>query len=597
MWYSEVGIYLGELRNGYIGFISNPDLEDQRVNFYLIVYFPSEVSKDQQHQKIELIKNKIKKRSQGIKSLNDLEEFLNDVIREGDFPTICSIACAYLTNEGIVYLKTIGEGIIYLYRQGRLVKLINGEKSASGYVKEGDYLILTIVNFIKRFEEKKIKKIIDNNSPNKIVELFNQEVLFERDNLDLGAIFLKFFLFKDNGENSDFSINKEEDRDIQKNNNRLFLLSNLIQKCIHLSKEKRLTFFVTIIICFILFWSVLSGYQRRQIEINNKKIKQVRELINQKLNQAEDVAFLNIEQARALVEEAKGDLNELKKELKISKNKKNTQIEDLENLIREKENKIVKKEEKNYTEFYDLAVDDQNAKINKVTLDEENLLILDNDNGVVYSLSLTKKSLNKIRNKEIKNSLFITGYEGKIFFYVKDKGIYQIDEQEKIKKVLEKDPDWGEIGAIFSYNKNLYLVDKKKNQIYKYLPTEVGYGSKNNYLKSPSDSLFDINSVAVDGSIYLGFSKYILKFTLGEKDEFFNDFPNENLKIKKIYTDKNLERVFVWDQNEGKVYLMTKNGRYEKQIESLIFKQAKDFVVHQDKVYLILGKKIYQVTW
>ena len=77
----------------------------------------------------------------------------------------------------------------------------------------------------------------------------------------------------------------------------------------------------------------------------------------------------------------------------------------------------LKKEEKKYTEFFDLTVDDKNAKGNKLYLNDDRLLVSDKTRGVLYEFSLDKKSLDKNQSNEIKKSTLVALSEEKKYFY------------------------------------------------------------------------------------------------------------------------------------------------------------------------------------
>jgi exopolysaccharide biosynthesis predicted pyruvyltransferase EpsI len=67
----------------------------------------------------------------------------------------------------------------------------------------------------------------------------------------------------------------------------------------------------------------------------------------------------------------------------------------------------------------------------------------------------------------------------------------------------------GRIGDLAIYNGNIYLLDKGKNKIYKYLAGEEEFSNKIDYLKSgESTVLKEATSLAIDSSIYIGFPNY-----------------------------------------------------------------------------------------
>ena len=358
----------------------------------------------------------------------------------------------------------------------------------------------------------------------------------------------------------------------------------------NLSYKKAITYFFLLIIFLIFIWSVFLGYQRRYEKEINKKIEQAEREILNKISQAEEISFLNMNQAKKLIENANNQLNNLKKEIK----KKNIKIDQIEKKIIEKENEIIKKETKSYQEFYDLSFDRKEAIGDKFFLESDFLFIIDKKAGVIYKLSLEKKSLEKFIDENIKKAKIISSYDKKIYFFVDSEGVYELNNLGKIKKIIENDKEWGEIVDMSTYNGNIYLLDIKKDEVYKYLPTDKGFSEKKSYFKKgEAVDLTDANSLAIDSSLYISFSKSIIKLNIGVKESFKNNFPNDDYQIKKVYTNKEIPKVYVWDKKNGLIYILTKNGDYQEQISSEIIKSANDFVVYKNKIFFLNNNKIY----
>ena len=334
------------------------------------------------------------------------------------------------------------------------------------------------------------------------------------------------------------------------------------------------------------------GMKRRNETEANKKIKSTKELITLKLDQAEEVAFLNLDRSLVLISEAKEEVEKLKKQLGKQKEKK---VEELEQLIKEKEGKIVKKEEKNYEEFYDLTLDSKGAKGDKLYLEKENVSIVDKGKGTVYILSLSKKSLDKKSAAEIKKASLVSMYQDYVLFFVAGEGVYKTSTDGKTKKAIENDKDWGSISDMWIYNGNVYLLDTVKGDIYKYLVAESGYSAKSSYLKGEAGSIKGANSFAIDSSIYVGLDDSIMKYTAGGRDEFSTSWPEKNVKLTKIFTSAEVEKIYGWDKTNEAIYILGKNGTYERQINSSILAKASDFVVFKEAVFVLAGEKIYKI--
>lgn len=505
---------------------------------------------------------------------------IDQEIKSANFPVSFDFAAVYLI-ENKLLIKTVGSSVIFIKRQNNFAKLISGNNIAAGFVNDDDNFLLTTDDFLLSLGgEKEIGDIVKKNKDNLIDELNNR---FGVDIDKKIAIFM--------------SVRKELDDGkiiFEKNKNPIFeKFKNYWTKRQIYSKNKKSTLIIVLLIAVIFIWSVGLGYKRKTEALLEKKITQAKELIVQKTDQAEEVALINLPRAQILIKEASDILKKLKNEIKDAKRK---DIGELEEIINNKEALIVKKEEKNYEEFFDLTIDNESAKGSQVYLDKDKLLILDKEKSTIFSLSLEKKSLTKNTYPEIGSAELIAGYEDAVYFF-NSSGIYKIENDGKPTKEIDKDKDWGEIKDMNAFNGNLYLLDKSNDEIYKYVPAETGYSEKSSYFKAgQAVGLDSANSFTIDLSLYIGFKDYIFKFTSGLRDGFKTDYPEEGVNLTKIFTDKNLEKIYAWDKSKGIIYILAKDGTYEKQIKSKILSTCNDMVVFNDDIYLIVKSKIFRIN-
>lgn len=563
MFKQDVGFYLGrEKPDGFSGFVDEN-------NLFLTVEIETGITPDRGRELTAYIREKISVIK--IENLQQFDVFISNVIKEKNLPSGFSLSAGYLKGN-IFYLKTVNQGKVYIRRNNKLVLLIETDKTASGYILEEDVFIFTFNRFIKLLgEESGLNKKFDHRPISDIIDEITPELL-ELDDQGTAALFLKL---------------KKIEEEITRVND--FSLKDFYQR---FGQQKTLTFITVFVLGIILFWSVGLGYIRRSQENNQKKIDLTKDLISQKLSQAEEVSFLNMSSALNLITDSKV---EVKKLAPLRSTNFARQIKEIEQLILNTENKILKKEEKKYSEFFDLTVDDKDAKGNKLYLDDGRLLVSDKTRGVLYELSLDKKSLDKDQSNEIKKSTLIALFKEKKYFYVGGEGVYQIING-KINKAIENDKSWGNILDLAVFNGNIYLLDQEKNQIYKYMVAELGFGDKILYFQpGQTINLSSINSFSIDGSVYLAGDSVMFKFTSGLQDAFKTNLPDGNIKTNKIFTSKDLEKVYVWDKGRGTVYIMGKNGDYQEQINSKIFSTATDFMVYKNSIYVLQGSKIFKI--
>lgn len=590
MYLSDYAIFIGKEEEG---FATEFLLED---NFYFIFETRNHFVKEEIRAAIKKLKEEIQLKKP--KTLLEFKAIVGKEIKTVVKEEVFSVAAGLLIDD-VFYLLTLGAGEIYLKRDNKTEKIISEDNTASGYIKDNDFFVLTAKNFSSLINKEELNKELNNRSPKDVLENITPK-LKEKEDFGVIAIFVRFHQETQN----ETTITEPESFEKKPANQLVDRAKEFIRHCYdklnlnrdEISKRKKLTFMAVVILFLILLWSVGFGYQRRTHSQLIKKVKTSQEKIDQKLNEAADLSSVNLQRSLILFTEAKKELENLKK---IVGKKEIKEVKDLEQLISAKEKEIIKKEEKKYEEFYDLALITKEGQGIKLYLDKETAAILNSETGEIYTLSLTKKSTLTVKNTEIKKATLVALYNDQIFFYQKEKGVYKVGPDNKINLIVKKDDDWGDLIDFWVFNGNLYLLDKNKDEIYKYLVAEGGYSGKISYFKSgQSIDLAEANSMAIDSSVYVASNNNVYKYTAGARDEFNIDVPGkEGRSFNKIFTDKNSGKIYLWEKNNGRIYILSKNGQYERQIDSSIFSKASDFVVleAEKNIYALVKNKIYKV--
>ena len=213
----------------------------------------------------------------------------------------------------------------------------------------------------------------------------------------------------------------------------------------------------------------------------------------------------------------------------------------------------------------------------------------------MYLLSIEKKSLEKLFAPQARTAKLVAVYKNEVLLYVEKEGIFK--GEEKLKKVIDDDSSWSNISDMAIYNGNIYLLDSGKNEIYKYVVTDDGYSDKSSYFKTgQAVNLKGSNSISIDSSVYIGFSDSIRKFTAGLPENFETDFPNSVSTLYKVFTSQELGKVYVWDKEGGVIFVLSKNGVYERQIKSSILREGSDLVVFQNSAFILTKEKILKIN-
>lgn len=583
-------------------------------SFFGIIYTDGGVLKDQERSVIEKLKQNLL--SSKINNLSDLESSVGSQILDLNLPAHTSFAMG-LIRENVLYLKTTGQGQVYLRRGGKTELVISGDKSASGYVSSQDMIVFTTERVEEIIGKKDdIQAFLGSLNPYELIEKIKDED-YGDDIKNFSILFLEIDKsspqkkssiieemepkindplesnYEDNNnlESQDLAENnsqspKRVEREIKKPSWQIFL-----NKIRSLTRSRKFVIAVAVILFVILSWSVFFGYQRRQAALEKENIEKISSEIDSYLKDAEDNSYLNPDASLLSLKEAKSKLSSLKADYG---EKHLAEIEEISAKIQSTEDSVLKKEEVQYEEFYDLALESASAKGDSIYSDGESLLMIDKKAKKLYLLDLSSKSLNQYSSPYLSEANFPMIYQDVVYFYNPGEGVMKFTSRSKVETVIEAGRNFGDVADSKIYNGNIYILDTDKNEVYKFLVTDNGFSDARNYLVSEAD-LSSAKSMAIDSAIYVSFDSSVYKFVSGVKEDFQTKFPFENVSLDLVYTDVGVSNVYLLDRKNSSIYIISKEGEYQKQLQSKIFKEAIGVYYYDDGLYVFSGNKIYKV--
>jgi len=573
-------------------------------NFYGVVSLDG-INDDEGKKLIDFFKQGLL--SGSITDLTSFENTISSLILKLNFPVHVGMSIGMHFKDAL-YLKTVGDGIVYFRRGKEVDVILTGDKIASGFINTYDLAIFTtekISDVIGTTED--LSAFIRSSKPSEIIEKIHHEDYGE-DEMGFAVLFVEFGPVSNSNSSlgiqadtvSEFSesvgsVVISENNSLRSNERTNSLeYSNKYSKYLKLITSKKMTIIAALALLIILTWSVVFGHQRRLAAIIDKQVTTATEQVKIKLSEAEDEAFLNIDKSTILITDAKKILEDLKKNVGEGKA---SEILQIQKLIDEAEKSIMKKEDKDFEQFYDLTLENELATGEMFTKDGELVAILDAKQQTIYTLDVSNKSITEYVDPDVSNAVAVGLFNEDVYFITPSKGVMKFTTQSKVRTIIEADKDWGNIIDMKLFNGNIYLLDSKSDEIYKYLVTENGYSDKVSYFNSgQAADLSNATSFVIDSAIYISAGENIYKYLSGDSESFSPKFPEENVSYDDVYTDGDIESVYVLDKAKGSVYVLSKDGTYEKQISSSIFTKSKGIYVYENKIHALSGSVIYSIS-
>lgn len=595
MW--EYSIYLGnESDSIHVDFVSTD-------NLFVVASIENSIEKEAFKGLFEKVRDAVT--AERVHNLAAFEKVIDREFKTVEKNPGFALA-ASLSVENVLYLVTRGNGTVYIDRGPIFQNLVSGDNTASGFLQENDVIALTTGSFMNRITPPTLQRFIQGKTPQEIVEAVTPD-LKGNDDTGLIALFSRHHV----REAAEETMEEEEGETIEapmyanpsqhivaEKPQAKFSLKNLLAGIRPgSSMGKKVTFALLIILVGIFVWSVVLGAQRRQKNTFIKKVEAQSALIDTQLEEASSLTTTDVDRSLELLASAKQSYEALNKEAVEKKLSDLDQLASIKVKIAESEKSIKKEEETASEEFYDLNLIEKGAAAMKMYYDGTTLALLDSENAKVYLLDLAKKSVVTRKDGKMADGVFVALHQDEPYVFSSADGVFRTTK-EKTDVLIEKDEEWGSIKDMWMYNGNIYIVDAGKDEIYKYLVAEGGYSAKNSYVKSGQADLAKAGAMAIDRSVYVINGSRILKYESGSNVDFTVKIPGgDDIVFDDIYTSEDIDNVYLLDKESKKIFVVSKEGEFLKQVTASTIASTTDFVVDQTEGILLLVKdKIVKIV-
>jgi len=570
-----------------------------------------------------------------LNSLDSLKTFLKN--EETAYGTDCFSATLGLLKEKLLYLAVTSGQKIILTRNGKHTIFFQENqgnlslRSASGYLEAGDTLIFKTPEFTQVINDDRLMELLSSENISETVEKIAPEIHSLEDSSLVAALFLKFTLQVLLPEDVEEITIEEvptkkpvipEEPSLSKES----FPQNLIQKIKSMRppgralwaepnfnqknplpflrsekvKENKPLKLIALIIFLLLVGTISVSYFSQKNQVAEKNYQEKIAVIEKSIKEGTSLSDVNANKAKDILIIGQKTLAELLK--KYAKDvKKTAELKNLKTKLNEALNSAIRIYKVTPGVFYDLTIIKNKAVGSNLSIFEDNLAILDNVNNSVYILSLKNKSGEIVGGgKETSGVKFLTLYGTNTYLLNPDKNILQVDNEVKKTKTLITKDNWRNILSFSSFAGNLYLLDQKNNQIWKYIKTDNGFSAVKNYLTEDTTLDFsDALSMAIDGSVYLlKKDGLIQKFTQGSVDNFNISGLDTGLGSEaQIFTNDEVKNIYLLDKTNKRIVVLGKNGVYDGQYLTDLVSKATSFTVSETlkKIFLLVGDKIYSL--
>ena len=357
-----------------------------------------------------------------------------------------------------------------------------------------------------------------------------------------------------------------------------------------LNRAKKISLLIMLALTLIFLQSLVFLTQNREIEKKDEAYDQLLTQFNQKMSAADTKLIYNDEPA---AEQILADLLQQIKQTRPGSAEQAAQINSLEERVSHELNKVRRiYEVPSPLEVVDLT-GRLNASARQIVQKNGAFYIL--DQGMLYLWSQDDLSqLTPVENGRLLTdwpdaNRLILANDQKFF-------IYDLDSRKLSDLSISINAGNTSIQDLGVYGDNIYVLDSKASQIFKYPESDNSFGTASRWLQENYD-LTQAGSLAIDGSIYtIDQNGHITKFLKGRVEDFNYHEPRPSIGAGAIIkTFRDSDYLYIIDPPSHRIVIMDKEGNIKDQFTSAKFDQLTDLAVDREKkaIYLLNNNHLY----
>ncbi len=547
-------------------------------------------------------------------ALDHVNKFVKDKGSVTSLPKF-ELVASVLWGEALYLVKTQGAGVIF--QRNQTTKKLSFTKAASGALKEGDTVCLANQKFIEEVDINSLTPALTHDDFQETLKSLDS--LIAKSNAAFTLV-IRVYIEEPKQEvlemvdvsgsktQSVSLINKIKNRVVDKlpvmitrtkvifsylkskiSYGSSFVLNKILEPwrprepgaIEDPAKRRRArSVQVAVVLVILLTLSIGGAVINRSNSARLASFNDKLDVTEVKLNEIDNLTAVNPERAEELLDQVETDLAEAKK-FNIEADK----LKELENLFASLQGKIRK--------IYDVALEAfsslEGVKISDLVQTDTSFVVLDRDQSKIIVVARSSKDRKEVGSDSGMN--LIAEFSG-VLYVQKSQGIKKINLSNlKTEDFADPSSNWGKLVSAGTYKGNLYLLDQDKKEIWKYTPFGDGFSSPQAYFKGDKRDFGSLSAMTIDGAIWVGNTKgVIMKFLTGKRQKFeINGLDKPFGGIIDIFTTVGSNTLFILDNDNKRVVLIDKNGKYLSQYTSEEFGVASTLSADEKNRTIYLG--------
>ncbi len=500
---------------------------------------------------------------------------------EGMDPNLKMEAIMGWWDKGVIKIFGRG-GAAYLGRGGKVARLgkeMNGEWWSEGEMVAGDRLLAA---------NNRLNEYLGSS---KVAALYGQENMEEQ---------LPLMIQEDAGSEGRGGVVvsiKEEIVEVKEESKWKWKWGDNREIRIEEGVKPKKGLWVGVAVLAVLVIMIGLGVVRKEKNTQAQAFAEIESGVNARMVQAREVGEKDPTAGKQLLKEARGSAQTyLDGEVPASYKSK---IIQLIAEIEKTEELMLKKNEVQLTTIVELSVLESGFASKQMNNDGKvNLQWMGEGDGGVLSMNLSDRSKLQVSTEDVPEGIAMATTESEVF-WLEPKGVWKSNwKKPEWKQVIEADEFWLEPKLIELFAGNVYVLDQKQSEIWKYPAITDGYGSRRRWLAPGiTPDLSHVVDMKVAGDIWMiTDTGKIVRYSRGSSVNFVLEgypYASDEAVLKNpraLFVNENT--VYVAENGAGRVVAMSQEGKFEAQYVNAEFENIDDLVVIDSKAYVLMGNVV-----
>jgi len=489
--------------------------------------------------------------------------------------------------EDHLYLATFGQGKVVFKRQDKISILLDGlsnqTETLNGPIKNQDRIFLLTNSFFEKITWQKIKLFLSDSKIQSIEENFLSAIFSLKDQKNLAAAFIEI-----ESEEQDISTNNLQTIDNSKTDKSAFIPHHESRE---VSKRKRISLLLGIILVIVLSLSTYFGYQKNKTQKIEKQYQTLKIEIESQIENINKTKILSLDSAREAATVAQTTIEKMVA-LKIHQN----EIENYNSQLKTILSQTGSPESFSPDFLYDTTQIITNSQFQKIIFNDNKIYFLDPTNGRIDYFDTDSKSAKPVlASDKIKTATNFT-FDKTNLYLMDNENIYLVNKSDLTSKISLVDVKASDFKF---WNGSAYVLDSENQTIWKFTPNSTGFSKAQNWLKNDAKLDLGATSLSINGKIWVLYqSGLVSPFLSGTKQEFIPSQTPQFTKTDSLDVTQQKEYLSFVDNNNI-IYLYQKSGELLKKF-NLGSLKVNDIAFNEiDSLIYILcsDQKIYSIQF